>query len=297
MKIGIVVDSSCGLTKKQAEKKGWHYLPLYITIDGNEYKDGVEISPSTLTDFYKSDSKVSTAATPIGFVDDLFDKLSKEYDQVIVYPISKHLSSQYQNLKVIAKKEKYSNIHIIESIGVTHLILDDLLKFEHDIKNNEITYKQGINRMADPKLKEKSIVYLIPKTNDALLNGGRLTPAAHKIASLLKIVPIISFKEGKLEKHGKGRVFDKTLTKTFDAYWKEVDKFLDKSKPYSLIINHVKNQDIDNIVSRFKEMHSNLNIKIIPTPSVIGIHTGLESIAISIIENSELLDNLIDELN
>ena len=69
MKLAIVVDSSSGLTEKQAKERGWHYLPLYLTIDGKEYRDGIDLTVDTFLDVYKKDSKTHTSCTPIGVQD------------------------------------------------------------------------------------------------------------------------------------------------------------------------------------------------------------------------------------
>ncbi|WP_334687351.1 DegV family protein [Mycoplasmopsis felis] len=59
-------------------------------------------------------------------------------------------------------------------------------------------------------------ITLIPKHNDYLVKGGRLSPAAATIAKLLKIVPLIRFENGKLEKQGKGRLFLKSIFNEID---------------------------------------------------------------------------------
>lgn len=294
MKIAIVVDSSCGLRKEIVEKSNWYFLPLFINIDSKEYVDGVSIDSNNLTQYYNNSSIVSTAATPIGMVEELFSRLERNYDAILVYPISTHLSSQCQNLTVIAKK--YSKVFVIESIAVTTQIIDDILKMEADIKNDEMTYKQAIKFAESPVRKEASEIYLIPKTNEALLNGGRLTPAAAKIANLLKIVPIISFRNGKLEKYGKGRTFLRTCLKTIDAVVKAREKKIDKTKRNSIIFLHTECSDIDTIISETQKKFPEWEIKIYNIPSVIAIHTGLESFAFYIQEDSDKLITYLEKL-
>ncbi|MGL4343211.1 MAG: DegV family protein [Metamycoplasmataceae bacterium] len=290
MKLAIVVDSSCGLTKKQAEKRGWFYLPLNINIDGIEYRDGIDITSKNFYSIYKKESKVSTTATPPGEILDLFKKLNQEFDFTIVYPISEGLSSQYQTLLVLAKN--FPKIHIIKSKNVSISIVDDLIKLENDINNNDITYKQGIERIESDKPARKRTIHLIPKHNDALLNGGRLTPSAAKLAKLFKIIPIIVFnKDGKLDKYSKGRIFDRTVMKLFDSLYLHHSKNLgnDKLFLFFLDVNCSESEKLKKYIE--EKTHCDKNFKLVSyhIPPIIAIHTGLESISLQFDYNNNLL--------
>ncbi|MGL4343212.1 MAG: DegV family protein [Metamycoplasmataceae bacterium] len=296
MKLAIVVDSSCGLTKKQAEKKGWFYLPLIINIDGIEYRDGIDITPENFYKMYKKESISFTSATPPGETLKLFKKLSAEYDQVIVYPISSGLSSQYETLIILAKE--FSNVKIIKSKEVTYSIIADLIKLEEDIKNNDLTYKQGIKIFEERKFDSKiRCLYLIPKHNDALLNGGRLTPSAAKLAKLLKIVPVIIVKDGKLEKFEKGRIFDRTVIRLFENHYKNILKTISEENKLTLFLLDVKCADRDKLYEAIlKVIDGNPNVEIVKSyiPPVVAIHTGLESVILYFEFNAKKVKNYIN---
>ncbi|AAT28018.1 DegV family protein [[Mycoplasma] mobile] len=272
MKHAIVVDSSSGLTKEEAEKKGWFFLPLIIDIDDKTYLDGIEINSENLYQFWKSNSVIKTGTTPPKYSLELFEKLSNEYDAVIVYPLSSELSSQYNNLLVMSKNLK--NVSIIHSYGVAQLIPYELEQLENKLKSGEITVQQGIALLEG---KKDSTLHLIPENLTALVKGGRVSPAIAKLAKLLNIVPIIEVREGKLEKAGKGRHFRKSITKLAEKRFEEISK--EDLSLYDVVLLHSKNDDVKEIASEIESIvNKKITIKLIP--SVVAIHTGKKAIGL-----------------
>ncbi|MBW0595724.1 DegV domain-containing protein [Mycoplasma anatis] len=278
-KIAIVVDSSSGLTKKQAEENGWFFIPLHIEIDDKLYDDGINISNDTLFNIFNANSKMAkTSSTKLGEVIELIEKLNQSYDKILIYPISKFLSGQYQSIKML--ESDYPKLRVVESTNIAAPTVLDLINFEENIKNG-ISFEDAF---AQFKVNKNSIS-LMPKYNDFLVKGGRLSPAAATLARLLKIVPIISFSEGQLLKEGKGRVFAKTVFNVIE----------DKTKNYNsdseLIILHSNNSEIQDYINFAKEK-INGQIYVGSIPSVVAIHTGPEAVVV-ILYPKKLNNNII----
>lgn len=279
MKIAIIVDSSTGLTKEQAEKKGWFYLPLYFNLGNKEYRDGIDVDRKSLFDILENDPnmkdlKGATSATPIGEAIQLVESIQDKYDKILIYPISEGLSSQYANLKVTFNN--YKKVHVVKSKKVAVLILLDLINFENNIAKG-MEYNSAVQILEQPI---DGDFLLIPKFNDNLVKGGRLTPSAAAIANLLKICPVIRFDEnGKLTKEGKGRIFRKTISKYFQS-------LLDKRshKNYSVFVIHSENKEIEDIKENLHEK-SGKYINEYYIPNIISIHTGIEAVAFAVLDN------------
>ncbi|UUD35966.1 DegV family protein [Mycoplasmopsis citelli] len=270
-KIAIVVSSSCGLTEEEAKKRGWFYLPLNIQIDEKNYLDGIDLTSTNLFEKFSKDSKsAKTSSTNIGYIMNLFAQLSNTFDAVVIFPISQHLSGEYQNLIHFASD--FKNIYIINSLDVAHLITLKVIEFEHLIKS-KVPLNEAIEQIQAPN--SLLSVSLIPKYNHFLVKGGRLTPGAATIANLLKIIPIIKFENGKLEKEGIGRVFSKTVINCIDSKFER----LTNPQDFDLIILHSQNSEINDFVSYAQRKYS-LKVLISNIPPVISIHTGPEAIVI-----------------
>ncbi|ADE19771.1 DegV family protein [Mycoplasma crocodyli] len=285
-KLAIVVDSSCGLTKDEVEKLGWYFIPIHIEIDNKLYDDGININSNNLFDIFGPNSdKAKTSSTKLGIVIDLIEKLQKEYENILIYPISMHLSGQFQALKVLEKD--YSNLHIVKSLNISQLIVLELLEFEKKL-NEGGNLQELLLSLDQPK---KQSISLMPKYNDFLVKGGRLSPGAATLAKLFKIIPIIKFEEGKLLKEGKGRVFMKTVLNIL----KEKHDALVKNKhvkEFELILLHSNNSEIDFIEEEATKIY-NQKPKILKIPSTVSIHTGPEAIVIITLPyKSNVLDKL-----
>ena len=266
MKLGIIVDSSAGLTKDQATQKGWGFLPLYLNIDGKEYADGQDIDPTTYYKQIKIEQDVKTSATPPAIIEEAFKKASEEFDQVIVYGLSKKLSSQTQNLTVFA--QEFDNVTVIDSHGVGKAIVKNL-------EVAEVMAKEGadIANIVDKvnELSKSQYGIALPATLSWLVKGGRVNPAIGAMANLMKIVPIISFENGELNKQGKGRSFKKAVKKSAAKWLEEIGP--DKE----IMIYKGTFDDEKDIIESLVEIFGDVEVS--HFPPVIANHTGPEVIA------------------
>ena len=281
MKLAIVVDSSCGLTKEQAEQRGWFFLPLMITIDGKEYTDGVDLTARTFSKVFHSDSLASTSFTPIGYTMELLKRISPEYDFVVIYPISQYLSSQMQNLEVIAKE--HNNVFVIKSKSVAQLIVRDLVELEQSVLKNELTVKQAIDKIEKRSSSNLTEVLLFPESMDALVRGGRVSSTMANIGKLLKITPVISLQNGKLEKFAKGRTFTKTVVNyTVDHY----NKLKSKNKNLVIAFLDAVNPNADNLFFQIRNEIPNYQYESIrfSIPPVIAVHVGFGAVCSFVLE-------------
>ncbi|WP_027121428.1 DegV family protein [Mycoplasma leonicaptivi] len=274
--IAIVVDSSSGLTKEQANKLGLYFLPLQIELEGQIYNDGIDLTYDNFFNHFSLNTKVAkTSATNLGYASDLLTSLANEYQKVVVFPISSKLSSQFSMLDSIAKD--LNNVYIVDSVDIAVTILVRVQKFINDYQ--KLGFEEAFKNACVWNEDELSIT-LLPKFNDYLVRGGRLSPAANIIAKLLKVVPLIKFSNGILDKEGKGRVFDKSLINVVDSKI--------KNKEDKLIFLGEKNEDMFSLIEYVKKQY-NIEPIVLPIPNVISIHTGPQAIVI-IKTNTEIKD-------
>ena len=268
MKLGIILDSSSGLSKAEANKRGWGFLPLYFNINGKEYADGIDLTQNSYYKIINLEAEVKTSATPPSLALEEFEKMSKKFDHVIVYALSNKLSSQTSNLIMLAKN--FNNIFVVPSHGLGRAVVHDCMFLE----------KMALEGASWDEIKKESedmtrtiFGVAAPKTMKWLVKGGRIGASAAGMANLLKIVPLISYEDGGLGKYGKGRVFNKTIVKLCRELY---EKFGDDRE---YLIYHADNKDI-NLHQKNIEKILNKKIHVDYFPSVITNHIGLGTIAI-----------------
>lgn len=117
-KIAIILDSFCGRDKKTVEKISDHYfLPLRIIINGKEYyDDGSTLNAEELMKEANGADDVKTSQPSPAMTEELFETLSKEYENVIYLCLGSALSGTYQTASVISKE--YKNVHVINNFMV-----------------------------------------------------------------------------------------------------------------------------------------------------------------------------------
>ncbi len=250
-KLGVILDSSCGLSKREAEEKGFMFLPIVIDFDGKEYYTGVDIDNEFLYKNMSLDKDVKTAAIKMGHMEELFKKASKEYERVLFVSLSKHLSSINSTAKNLAKNIS-NNIYVYDSEFITPWILYLLPKLKKII-DEEKDIEDAIKLM--DKLKGKMTGYVIPGTLDYLYKGGRITKAQYLAGNFLKIFPIVRVENGSLSQKDiiKARTVNKALEKMVEIVLKEKKEFEEKEGVDSFI----RILDINS-----KEMYDSLILKL-----------------------------------
>ena len=121
MKIAIVTDSNSGITQKQAQELGVFVLAMPFQIDGETYYEDITL---TQEEFYKKlreGGNISTSQPSPGSVTDLWDKVLKEYDQIVHIPMSSGLSGSCQTAIMLAQEEEYEGKVYVSTISVSPL--------------------------------------------------------------------------------------------------------------------------------------------------------------------------------
>ncbi|WP_127942856.1 DegV family protein [Mycoplasma sp. ATU-Cv-703] len=263
MKLGIIVDSSCALSQKEAEARGWGFLPIIATIDGKDYLDGIDLTAEQYYSMIRLEMQVKTATTPLGLVEKTIKQIAAKYDYVLIYPLSKHLSAQTQNL--INNTAGMDNVFVVPSEAVGYSIVTDC-EILLDLAKKGVSWEK-IKEAAN-QLTSQQFGLAIPKTLTWLVRGGRVSPALASMAKLLKIVPIIALEHGKLEKFGKSRVFDKTFEKISRIITKE---YKNRSS-FQFSIYHGNHPEIDRLKQIAQKYLTISHVKLFPP--VIANHIG-----------------------
>lgn len=200
-KVAIVTDSNSGITQACAKELGISVLPMPFYINGRLYYEDIDL---TQEQFYKAlgeDAEISTSQPSPGDVTDLWDGLLKEYDEVVHIPMSSGLSSSCQTAMMLAddydgKVQVVNNQRI--SVTQRQSVLDAMAMAEKGY-----TAKQIKDKLEETKF--ESSIYITLSTLYYLKKGGRITPAAAALGTLLKLKPVLQIHGEKLDAFSKCR--------------------------------------------------------------------------------------------
>lgn len=200
-KIAIVTDSNSGITQKQAKELGVHVLPMPFLINDETYFEDISL---TTEEFYKhlaEGANISTSQPSPESVMKLWDELLKEYDEIVHIPMSSGLSGSCQSALMLAQ-DYDGKVQVVNNqrISVTQRqsALDAKELAEKGMKAAEI--KEFLEND-----KFNSSIYIMLDTLYYLKKGGRITPAAAALGTILKLKPVLQIQGEKLDAFAKAR--------------------------------------------------------------------------------------------
>ena len=224
MKVAILTDSNSGITQDEANKLGVFVLPMPFTIDGQEYKEDINLSQEEFYDKLMNNAEVFTSQPAVGEVTQLFDNILKDYDQIVHIPMSSGLSGSCQTALMLAEEDEYKGkVYVVDSqrISVTQ---------KYDVLDALELSKQGKNakEIHDILMENKlnATIYITVNTLEYLKKGGRIGGAAALFGSL-KIKPILTIQGEKLDSYQKTRTMAKANKIMIDATMKDIKERID----------------------------------------------------------------------
>ena len=210
MRVKISADSTCDLPPEIISRYNIGITPLYIIMDNQSYKDGLEIKVKDIFDYVESGAGMTrSSAVNVSDYQEPFAQWLKEYDAIVHINISQHFSSCHQSAKVAA--EGLDNIYIVDSMNLStgsgHIVLDAAIMAEQGLPPEEIV--KNLNSLT-PRVEASFIIGMIKY----LYLGGRCSGLAALGANLLKLNPCIEVIDGKMHVGKKYRGgFEKVVLK------------------------------------------------------------------------------------
>ena len=200
-KVAIVTDSNSGITQKRGEELGIYVLPMPFFIGGELYLEDITLSQEQFYEKLGADSEISTSQPSPGDVMDLWDKLLEDYDEIVCIPMSSGLSSTCETALSLAQ-DYDEKVQVVNNqrISVTQeQSVYDAIKLRDEGKSAaEI-------RQVLEKEKMQASIYITVDTLKYLKKGGRITPAAAAIGTVLNLKPVLQIQGEKLDAYAKVR--------------------------------------------------------------------------------------------
>lgn len=200
-RIAIVTDSNSGITQEEANQLGVFVLPMPFYIDDVLYFEEITLSQEEFYQHLEADADISTSQPAPGDVTDLWDKLLQDHDEIVHIPMSSGLSSSCQSARMLAegydgRVEVVNNQRI--SVTQRQSVLDALTLVRQGKSAAEI-------REILEARKFESSIYISLETLKYLKKGGRITPAAAAIGTVLGLKPVLQIQGEKLDAYAKVR--------------------------------------------------------------------------------------------
>ena len=284
MKVAVVTDTNSGITPEEAKELGVTVVPMPFLINDEEFFEDVTLNQQQFYEKLMSGANVSTSQPNIYSVMDIWQEVLKTHDQLVYIPMSSGLSNSCETAQNFAK-EFEGKVEVVDNkrISVTQ---------KQSVIDAVNLAKQG---KTAAEIKEyllntsmNASIYIMVPTLTYLKKGGRVTPAAAAIGTLLKIKPVLQIQGAKLDKFCQVMTLNQAKRKMIDQMLKDVEtRFKDLVEQNRFKIFMAYTYDKEKCLEFANEANEalkkyNLKVELIdPLSLSVSCHIGPGAIAIA----------------
>ncbi|MBS4195519.1 DegV family protein [Lederbergia citri] len=269
MKTVVVTDSTSYIPKHIREILNIHMIPLIVVINGETYREEIDISANDFYEEVRNGQKLpTTTQPPIGEFEELYNELAKEYDAIISIHLSSGISGTYQGAvaaaDVIEGAKVYPYDSEISCMAQGFYALEAAIMAQEGKTPDEI-----LARLDD--LKASMRAYFMVDDLSHLQRGGRLSSAQALIGSLLNIKPLLHFVDKVIVPFEKIRTRKKAMKRIEELLGEDARK----GEPLQATIIHANRvEDAAVWKNELSALYPNVEFTISYFGPVIGTHLG-----------------------
>ena len=280
-KIAVVTDSNSGITQNEGRKLGVFVLPMPFDIDGKEYFEDINLTQEDFYHMLEADCDISTSQPSPEAVMSLWDQVLEDYDAIIHIPMSSGLSGSCQTAALLAQDYE-DRVFVVNNqrISVTQRqsVLDAMEMAQAGVAAAEI------KRILEEQKFESSI-YIMVDTLKYLKKGGRITPAAAALGTLLKLKPVLQIQGEKLDAFGKARTVKQAKTMMLNAIRKDMETRIGKSargENIHIAVSYTPGDGVETWIDEVKAAFPEHEVFAAPLSLSISCHIGPGALAVTV---------------
>ena len=280
MKIAIATDTNSGITALEGEKLGVYVLAMPVNLEETIHYEGIDITSEQLYDAMRQHRDVSTSQPSPGQLMELWDGiLAKGYDEIVYIPMSSGLSGSCQSAALFAR-DYDGRVQVVDNHRISVTQKESVISA---LRLVEQGYDAGQIRDFLEKHAYDASIYITVDSMEYLKKGGRVTPAAATLATVLNLKPVLTIQGDKLDAFAKVRGMKLAESKMIEAIHQDrAERFKDVPESRLLIetAGTLENGELaehwrQQVQAEFpfaKVSYANL-------PCSIACHVGMNSVA------------------
>lgn len=280
-RVAIVTDSNSGITQSQGKELGISVIPMPFYINGESYLEDINLTQEQFYEKLTEGAEISTSMPSAGDVLELWSSLLKEYDEIVHIPMSSGLSGSCQTAMMLAE-DFDGKVQVVDNqrISVTQKqsVLDAITMVERGM--DAVQIKEYLL-----KTKFDSTIYITLATLKYLKKGGRITPAAAALGTLLRIKPVLQIQGEKLDAFAKARTLKQAKTIMIEAIQSDCKNRFHADEDAHDVWIHMAytgtREEIDIFKAEVQSVWPEHQITVDPLSLSVSCHIGPGAIAIT----------------
>ena len=221
-KVAIITDSNSGISQVEAESLGIFVVPMPFIVNDETLFEDINLTKEQFFEKLKDDADISTTQPSPDFVMNLWNNVFDEgYDEIVHIPMSSGLSGSCSTAMALSRDDDYEGkVFVVDNqrISVTQRqsVFDAIEMAKAGMSASEIH-----DKLMDMKM--ESSIYIMLDTLKYLKKGGRITPAAAALGTILKLKPVLQIQGEKLDAFAKARTLNQAKSIMINAIKSDIE--------------------------------------------------------------------------
>lgn len=278
--VAIVSDSNSGITQSMAKELGITVMPMPFFVGDKTLYEDIDLSQEEFYQMLSEKTDIHTSMPLVGNVTDTWDELLKEYDEIVHIPMSSGLSGSCETA-IMLSQDYDGKVQVVNNqrISVTQRqsVLDAIALSKQGRSASEI--KEILERD-----KFESSIYIMVDTLYYLKKGGRITPAAAALGTLLKLKPVLQIQGEKLDAFARARTVKQAKSMMIEAMKNDfANRFKDPAGEH-MYLEMAYTHDLEtaeNFKKEVQEAFPGMEIRMDPLSLSISCHIGPGALAVA----------------
>ena len=265
-RVRVVTDSTADIDRTTAESLGIEVVPIYVRWGTTSFQDGVDLSPS---DFYRRlakrrDHPATAQPSPEDFA--RVYASHAESGGIVSIHISAKISGTYNSARLGAKTVKGGAlVEVVDSglnsAGLAMVVLAGARTAAEGGSVDEVAVE------ARRACAETRMVGLFD-TMKYLARGGRISPAIALAAGVMRVKPVLTFRDGEIVRAGLVRSREGGMRRLLQL-------IAEMGSLRSVIVSHSTQQDeLDRFLRSMKNVYPGEVEKVFEMGAALGVHGG-----------------------
>lgn len=276
-KIAVVTDSNSGITQTQAKELGISVIPTPFFVNGELYLEDITLTREEFYEKLEEDAQISTSQPAPGDLIETWENLLKEYDEIVHIPISSSLSTACETATMLAQ-DYDGRVQVVNNQRVSVMQKSSALDALHLAESGK-TAKEIKDILEEEKF--NACAYITVDTLKYLKKGGRVTPAAVAIGTVLNIKPVLIVFGEKLDSFAKVRGFKAAKKAMLDVAEKELKEKFSNDEMVLYAVSTCDAEETENWRQEIAEHFPGYEVKSDYLSLSVTCHIGRGALAIA----------------
>jgi len=221
-KIAILTDSNSGITQIEAKDLGVTVVPMPFFINEETFYEDISMSQAEFYDYLARDVEVKTSQPSPDTLMETWKRLLLEAEEIVYIPMSSGLSSSCENAYMLAQEEEFAGkVFVVDNQRISVTQRQSVID-ARDLAAKGYSGKEIYEILMRDKM--ESSIYIMVDTLSYLKKGGRITPAAAAIGTLLRIKPLLQIQGEKLDAYSKVKTLKQAKTSMIKAVHMDLEE-------------------------------------------------------------------------